>query len=562
MAYLPRGLEDRLRAKLGVEPVVVLEGARATGKTSLVQQAVSQGWLTESRSFADQTELAAASAAPQDYVRQLPFGTAIDEAQLCEPITLAIKTLIDEDPTPGRFLLTGSTRLRRNALGGSDPLAGRTGRPRVLAPMTLGERVGAPVNIVDDLFDREPSELDIGELLSRSGLVDAIKQPGLPAMVSLDASTQAERAQSYVPSVTSLQAFESRNIAGVNSLARYLASRTSTLVNNADFAAGAEVSRPTVAEYLSLLEEALLINRLPGWRRSKDKSETDKAKIHFFDTGVAAALSRTDLSRDPQALGRLAETLVINEMSAQSSWCERPPDLYHWRQRRDEVDLVLEHPDGRVVCVEVKSAESVGLDDFRGIDAFRRKNHEVFHRGFVFYTGASVAPFGDERWAIPFAALRTMQPEQPLSDPIADAVASIAGQREAGLRETVERNTRRDDFIKAIDRALDQLGSSLDGIDLVRSRPTQQKLWGTLSGTGADSGLGQVLQFRFHKTNQTVDVLVGGKGVQSLQTSLDQRAADEIVAELLAVAQPKIVSKINTWERKRIQSSEEDSPSP
>ncbi len=495
MAYLRRGIEQRLKRRLESDPVAVLEGARATGKTSLAEHALSEGWVSDLRSFANTAELAAAKAAPEDYVAQLPHGTVIDEAQLFEAITVAVKAEVDQNSAPGRFLLTGSTRLRRNALGGSDPLAGRTGSPLTMAPLTLGERVGVPTEIVSHLFEGEPGDLVIGRPIARSDLLRLIVEPGLPGLAAVaDSNARSDRARNYLPTVTSLAAFEARNIQSLNSLARYVAGRTSTIVNVSAFAAGAEIARPTVEEYLALLEEALLIRRLPGWRRSKDKSETDKAKLHFFDVGVAAALARLRPGENPQDVGRLVETLLVNDLVAQASWMSAPPDAYHWRQtNKSEVDLVFESAAGEVVCVEVKNAESVSLKDFRGIDSFRNLYPQQFHRGFVFYSGSSILPFGENRWALPYGCLFGAGADEPGAevDAVDAVVARIAEQRQAGSGRYPDKESilLRDEYIEEIERQLSKLAAGIEMPSQMQIPPPSFQWFGSLSAR--DTSLAQ-----------------------------------------------------------------------
>lgn len=188
--------------------------------------------------------------------------------------------------------------------------------------MTLGERRGATLNILENLLDGDPAELQLGPRLGRTDLIEVVSTTGLPGLIGVDAVALEQRSNAYLSSVTALEAFESRNVRNLGSLARFLAGRTSTLVNVNQFSKAVDLSRAAVDNYLAHLEEALLLHRLPGWRLLKDKSETDKAKIHFFDTGVARAVGQLDPVRVPDQLGRLAETLVVGELLAQASWLE------------------------------------------------------------------------------------------------------------------------------------------------------------------------------------------------------------------------------------------------
>ena len=413
--YLDRGLWPETVRQLQQRPLVILEGARGTGKTSFGQELVRAGVMAEFRSFTDPGQLDAVKAAPFDYVANLPHGTVIDEAQLHEPVTLAIKSLIDQDRTPGRFLLTGSTRMKRNALGGSDPFAGRVGEPLRLDPLTIGERHGLPTTVIDALFD-DPAGLVVGPPLGRSDLADLIGQSGLPALATMsDRAVAVDLARGYIPLVMSAQAFENRKVQKLNSLARYIAGRTATLVNVSDFARKAELSRNTVHEYLTLLQEALLVHLLPAWRSSKDKSETDTPKVHFFDTGVVVATARLRPAREPEALGPLTETLIVTELRAQAQWSPRVIDCYHWRLgNRYEVDLVLEDAQsGDLVAIEVKTNEAVESSDFNGIRALRSTTPNRSVTGIVLHPGRTILPHGNDLWALPIATLWADAPSRP-----------------------------------------------------------------------------------------------------------------------------------------------------
>lgn len=447
---------------------MILEGARAVGKSRLIDHAVARGWLREVRSFLDPAELSAARSAPRDYVESLPHGTAIDEAQLCESILLPLKERV-ERARPGDLLLTGSTRLRRDKLGGSDPLAGRVGTPLQLGPLTLGERDGHPIQVIDQLFDGDPTSVPIGAPAMRSDVVEFVQQPALPGLVAVtNDADRSDRAQAYLRQVTTLSSFEGIDTQRLNQLARYLAGRTSTLVNISKFGEEAELARPTVERYLALLEEALVLVRLGGWRRSKDKTETERPKLHFFDPGIACSVARMRPGTHDQDLGRLVETFLVTELLRQAQWLDRPPAGYHWRARGDEVDLLFEDADGRVVCVEVKTSETVTPADFRGIDAFRRAHPDAFHRGFVFHSGTTALPFGDDRWAIPFAALRPahasedVRPAETASS-VDDVIASLTARR-LELASTRE-SARAAAYRSAAVEQLGALGDSLDGFE-------------------------------------------------------------------------------------------------
>ena len=88
----------------------------------------------------------------------------------------------------------------------------------------------------------------------------------------------------------------------------------------------------------------------------------------------------------------------------QLAWSEVHAEVFHFRTAAGrEVDLVLEADDGRVVGIEVKAAASVGVGDFRGLEALREVAGKRFHRGVLLFGGREVLPFGKEMWVVPMA---------------------------------------------------------------------------------------------------------------------------------------------------------------
>ena len=122
---LPRGAVPQLEKLLAAAPVVILEGPRASGKTAIGEMLIESGVMATRVDLADPTVLAAAAASPTSFVDSLRTPAFLDEAQLLPELPLAIKRRVDRDREKGAFVLTGSSRLGRTQLGGSDPLAGR-----------------------------------------------------------------------------------------------------------------------------------------------------------------------------------------------------------------------------------------------------------------------------------------------------------------------------------------------------------------------------------------------------------------------------------------------------
>ena len=113
-------------------------------------------------------------------------------------------------------------------------------------------------------------------------------------------------------------------------------------------------------------------------------------------------------------VGPLIETFVLGELARQLTFSDQPVRLYHYRDRDQyEVDAVLESASGEVVACEVKAAETVRSEDFRGIQRLARRIGDQLVAGIVLYAGGQPLPFGDRLRAWPISTLWT-EPRMPL----------------------------------------------------------------------------------------------------------------------------------------------------
>jgi predicted AAA+ superfamily ATPase len=187
------------------------------------------------------------------------------------------------------------------------------------------------------------------------------------------------------------------------------ASQTARLVNVAELSAPFELTRPTIHEYVTLLERVFLLERVPSWHVNRMSRLVKRPKLHMRDTGVACALLGLDaagLNKDRESLGALAETFVLQELKRQASWRSEPIEFFHFRDRDDfEVDVVLEQGPRAVAGVEIKAAASVGNADFRGLRKLRDVAGKRFVAGVVLYDGSAASKFDEQLFAVPIRAL-------------------------------------------------------------------------------------------------------------------------------------------------------------
>lgn len=163
-------------------------------------------------------------------------------------------------------------------------------------------------------------------------------------------------------------------------------------------AAPFQLSRPTIGEYVTLLESLFLLERLPPWHSNRLSRLVETPKLHLGDTGVAAAL----LNLGPAQLA--ADRPLLGQLLA--SWQEVPVEFSHFRDRDGvEVDIVMEQGSHAVAGVEVKASATVRRGDFQGLRKLRGAAGDRFRQGVVLYDGETTVPFGDGLYAVPMARL-------------------------------------------------------------------------------------------------------------------------------------------------------------
>ena len=403
----PRFARNRLEEALIDTPVVLLHGPRQCGKTTLARM-VGDAAGYEYITFDDDVQLASAQTDPVGFVADLPDKTVLDEIQRVPALFLALKSAVDRDRRPGRFILTGSANVLLVPKL-ADSLAGRVEIQR-LHPLAQDELAGNEARFLDVLFSGRLKNRHYERLGHE--LAERIAAGGYPA--ALLRGTPKRRAAWYRDYIETLVQRDVRDLARISalgSLPRLLqlaAGQTARLVNVAEMASAFQLSRPTIRDYVVLLERIFLIEHLPPWHNNRLSRLIKTPKLHVADTGLASALLGLDaesLIKDRSLLGQLLETFVFQELKRQASWHDMPVQFHHFRNKDGlEVDIVLEKA-GKVAGIEIKAAATVTGKDFRGLKKLQETTGERFAAGFLMYDGERVAGFGDNLYAVPIRAL-------------------------------------------------------------------------------------------------------------------------------------------------------------
>lgn len=393
---------------LSDSPVVLIHGPRQCGKTTLAQT-VAAARRYAYFSFDDAVALEAASVDPVGFVADLPERCILDEVQRVPALFTSIKAAVDRDRRPGRFLLTGSANVLLVPKL-ADSLAGRMEIIR-LHPLAQCELRGRQPGFLDTLFDGRFKTRSYGRLGHE--LAERIVAGGYPA--ALERATPRRRAawyRNYVDTQVQRDVRELARISSLDALSRLLtlaAGQTARLLNMSTLAAPFHLSRPTIADYVTLLERVFLLEFLPPWHTNRLSRLVKTSKLHLGDTGIACALLGLDadgLRVDRAVLGQLLETFVFQELRRQASWREDDIRFHHFRDKDGaEVDIVLERGGNELAAVEVKAASTVSAADFRGLHKLRQASGDRFAAGVVLYDGEASARFGEGMFAAPIRAL-------------------------------------------------------------------------------------------------------------------------------------------------------------
>ncbi len=403
----PRFAAARVQEALTDTRVVLLTGPRQAGKTTLARCLAD-----ERRAYVtldNATTLAAAKADPTGFVRNLDHAV-IDEIQRAPELLLAIKESVDVDARPGRFLLTGSANLMTLPRV-ADSLAGRMESVRLL-PLAQAEitAAGPPDFFVRGFAGQPPTST---RSIIGTGLVDAVLSGGYPE--ALTRKSWGRRQDWYLDYIDAVVQRDVRDIAAVDQLdrmprlLRVLAEHSGQLINHTGIGAAIGLNHVTTQRYTAIFEQLYLIRTLPPWHSNALKRLTKTPKLHFLDAGLLGALrgmTPERVARDRGIFGPILESFVVSELMKLAGWSGERLSFSQYRDKdQNEVDVVIEDRQGRIIGVEVKAAASVNAADFRGLKRLKEATGDKFEMGLVLYDHDRAVPFGDRLWAAPISCL-------------------------------------------------------------------------------------------------------------------------------------------------------------
>jgi predicted AAA+ superfamily ATPase len=407
MTFYPRWQITAVREALKTRRVVVISGPRQCGKTTLSMQIVHDGGNVY-RTLDDTAMLKIARTDPLGFLRHDTGTLIIDEVRKAPDLIPAIKQIVDEDNKNGQFLLTGSSDIFRRP-DVTESLAGRVKHAR-LRVLSFGERMSAqPLFLANAFAGNFPLQI---KGFDKREIIKMAFAGGYPEVLALMPEKRADWLLDYVESIILRDLRDVANIRRQNSLRRLLdtfASWSGKLMDVQGVSSRLDLNRSTLNAYTNVLESLYLLERLPAWTETDYQRAGQREKIFMTDTGLMAALlgwSEEEVFWDADRSGKIIETMVFNELSAQASLgtdCR----IHHFRDRENrEIDFLISGRRGDLLGIEVKAGSMVSGEDARHLKWFKDKlAKERPFTGVVLYTGENTLPLGEGITAVPMACL-------------------------------------------------------------------------------------------------------------------------------------------------------------
>jgi predicted AAA+ superfamily ATPase len=405
--YIAKPIIDALKDT----PVILINGARQTGKSTLCRQLVEAGSFDgQIMTMDDPTTLSAAQADPLGFLQNLSPHVIIDEVQRAPELFLSIKKLVDDNRKGRRLILTGSADVMTLPQV-ADSLAGRI-EIHDLWPLSQAEIHGKRSKFLDTLIAPD------GRFQSHKNkwkdMIEAIRAGGYPE--ALQRETEGRKAkwfESYIDAVLQKDIKDLANIEGLTQIPNILqliATRVGSTINLSDIARLSGVKNTTLQRYMALLEHVFLILKIPAWTPNIEGQFVKSPKIVLNDTGLLCHLrgeSVDSLMGNRTTAGAFLENFIVMEIIKLLSWSNLFLKAYHFSIHRSaEVDLVLEDRKKQLYGIEIKSTASVDQNDFKGLKRLAELAGKKFQRGIVLYGGEHmVGGFGENLQAVPLSAV-------------------------------------------------------------------------------------------------------------------------------------------------------------
>ncbi len=410
MTEYTRWVKSVVEKALKTRRVVIISGERQCGKTTLTSQVAPAGAII--RTLDDTSLLAAAKDDPAYFVKHDKGTMIIDEIQKAPMLIPEIKRVVDKSNETGQFLITGSANVV-DAPEVRESMAGRVKNVR-LRTLTQGEILGTKPTFLDKAFKSKfPTQI---KGCNKETVFKIALRGGYPEIVRLPKDARKEWHKDYVKSIidhdlNNLPNVNIRRSSELKKLLEILAAWSSKYMDVNEICSGLEITKPTLLDYIGLLEKMYLIERVPAWIKSDYERVKKADKIYMCDTGLMANILNwhyDNIALDPDKYGKLIETFVFKELAVLVG-LNSEYSMYQYRDRmKHEIDFIIENENNEILGIEVKGGGHISKDDFDHMIWFKNNlPKDIKFTGIVVYAGENTMSFGEGMFAVPLAAFWT-----------------------------------------------------------------------------------------------------------------------------------------------------------
>lgn len=419
--YLPRLVDAELDDLLHELPAIALEGPRGVGKTCTAERRARTVYQLD-----DPAHRAIAEADATQVLHGEP-PVLLDEWQRVPAIWDAVRRAVDRGVEPGGFLLTGS------AGPSSPPTHSGAGRIVTLRmrPLALAERgIDAPTVSLQRLLEGGRGEIEGKSDLTLADYVQEIVVSGFPGFRWLTARARRRQLDSYVRRIIDTD-FQDQGLTvrRRDVLERWIAAYAAATATAAsyetirDAATGGQGEKPsktTTQPYRDMLERLWIADPLPAWSPTRNRLRrlAQPPKHHLADPALAAGILGLDadallrgneagpsIPREQPLLGRLFESLVTLCVRVYAQVADARVRHLRLHGGRQEVDLIVERSDQRVLGIEVKLGGSIAQDDVKHLLWLRDRIGDELLDAVVVHTGPQAYRRPDGIAVVPAALL-------------------------------------------------------------------------------------------------------------------------------------------------------------
>lgn len=400
MKFRERAISEKLLRLMDYFPSIVLTGARQVGKSTLLKTLLHESH--EIITFDPVIDIENARSEPELFFKNHPGSLILDEIQYAPELVPVLKRLIDENRTPGKYILSGSQQwgVLKTI---SESLAGRT----VILEMSgynldecANRKPDADLQQIPPALNKNAIHLPftLNEHIYRGQLPEAQELPAdlLQAYFNSYLTTYIERDIRLMADVSNLQQF--------GRFYKLCGALSAQELNYSQIGRDIGITPQTAGRWLELLKSTYQWNEISAYSGNTIKRISGKPKGYLSDTGL---LCSSLFLSGPQAVpshpqwGSIFETLASNELCRKLSLLESTPAIWHWRSHSGaEVDLILEQ-DGKFLPIDIKSTARPSKKDTRGISAFRETYPNLdITEGTVIYPGDGCFRLSELDWAV------------------------------------------------------------------------------------------------------------------------------------------------------------------